>query len=1115
MRYYSVFHYLAHLFLGWCMRRFLGLITAVCLIFTACEKKEPKLFVKRTSSQTGIEFINKLNDSPELNILTYLYFYNGAGIGAADFNDDGLVDLYFTSNLGADKLYLNQGNLKFKDITETAGIIDDQSWSTGVTYADVNADGLLDIYVCKASGYRSLKGRNLLYINQGIGENGVPKFEEKAEEFGLDFSGLSTQGAFFDYDLDGDLDFFLMNHSVHPNRSYGRGSQRTAFDERSGDRLYRNDDGHYKDVSAEAGIFQGKIGYGLGLGISDLNRDGYPDIYIGNDFFENDYLYLNKGDGSFVEIISADPMRLGHTTHYSMGNDLADINNDGLVDIVSLDMLPEDLETYKASGLEFPYATYQYYLLNGYAPQFMQNTLHLNLGDATFSEIGHLSGIAATEWSWSALLADYDNDGLKDLFISNGIKGATNNMDFVNFISNEEIQRSIDRGMTEAEMTLIDKIPETKVANFFYRNTGKLTFEDVSEQWHDPEPSFSHGSIYADLDQDGDLDLVVNNVDEEAFVLENTSANTNNYLQLAFKGLEKNRFGIGAQAEIHANHGSFYGENQSTRGYLSAVPPSLHFGLGTIQKIDSLRVSWPSGKTQLVINPALNQKLVLSESNAAELKENNNPGAYDGSEILDSIIPFVHNDPTSIEFNRNPLVPFASTNEGPALAVADINQDGLDDLFIGGSKRQASVLYTQDQTGNFKSVQQDLFAADEKSEDISSCFFDANGDGWMDLLVVSGGNEYRDGTVLQPRLYLNRNGLLEKDNQQFGNVTINASDVVAVDIDRDDDLDVVISSDMLPWEYGKTPVQYIFENDGNGSFTDLTASAAPEFMEAGNVKDMVWEDLDKNGYPDLIVVGHWMPVKVFMNNGGKLTLKKDSGLQHTNGWWYSVQVADFDQDGDMDIVAGNFGENSLLKATENEPVTLYRMDFDDNGSTETLVTYFSEHRETALASKDELVKQMPFLNKEFLSYKNYAKASLEDLFSNDKLAAAEKKYAYTLGSTYFENDGEGNFTPSKLPTIAQATTIQDIGVEDLNDDGYSDLILVGNNYEISTQLGSMDASHGVILQNDKKAGFSWVQQTAFKVSGPARNLNKITINNKEYFVIGINNGSPSFIPNNN
>ena len=449
------------------------------------------------------------------------------------------------------------------------------------------------------------------------------------------------------------------------------------------------------------------------------------------------------------------------------------------------------------------------------------------------------------------------------------------------------------------------------------------------------------------------------------------------------------------------------------------------------------------------------------------------------------------------------------------MAIADVNQDGLDDLFLGGAKMQASELYLQDNNGNLKSVQEDLFLRDQKNEDLSAVFFDANGDSWQDLIVVSGGNEYKEGTELQPRLYLNNSGALEKDSLQFNNISMNASKVLAADIDLDNDLDIIITADIIPWEYGKTATQYIFENDGRGNFKDVIKNKSPDFTQAGNIKDAVWEDLDGNGYPDLIVAGQWMPVKIYMNSGDKLTLAKDNGLQNSNGWWYSVKTADFDQDGDMDIVAGNFGENSLLKASEDEPVSLYRMDFDQNGSIETLVTYYSEGKETALASKDELVKQMPFLNKEFLLYNNYAKASLEELFSKDKLSAADKKHVYTLSSVYFENDGLGGFIAHKLPTIANATAVQDIAVEDLNKDGYPDLILVGNNYEISTQLGSMDASHGVILQNDKNGGFRWVQNQDFKVSGAARLLNKMKINNKEYFVIAINNGAPIFIPNNN
>ncbi len=1113
IHYSPEFPYLALRFFGWGMVRFFGIITCICLLLIACDRKEPKRFIKLSSAHTGIEFRNALNMTPELNILTYLYYYNGAGVAAADFNNDGKTDLFFTSNQGPDKLYLNQGGMKFLDITAAAGMKDQDSWSTGVTYVDINSDGLLDIYICKASGYRSLAGRNLLYVNQGNDEAGIPIYRENAAAYNLDFSGLSTQAAFFDYDLDGDLDMYLLNHSVHPNRAYGRGTQRNEFDTISGDRLFRNDQGLYLDISEEAGIYQGKIGYGLGLGIGDLNNDGFPDVYVGNDFFENDYLYLNNQDGTFKEIISRDPSRLGHTTHFSMGNDLADINNDGLIDIVSLDMLPENLETYKASGLEYAFPTYQYYLNNGYAPQYMQNTLHLNLGDATFSEIGHLSGIAATEWSWSALLADYDNDGLKDLFISNGIKGATNDMDFVNFISNEEIQRSIDRGMTEAEMSLIAKIPETRVPNYFYKNTGSLQFEDVSKDWLDPQPSFSNGSVYADLDLDGDLDLVVNNVNEEAYILENKTDDSGSFIQLSFKGHETNPHGIGVRAEVYTSTGLHVEENFITRGYLSSMPPVLHFGLGIGAKIDSIKINWPTGQKQILSNISPNQRLTINIEDAV-LNADFLPSRHSSIAVTarDTLIRYNHKDQISIEFNRNPLIPFASTNEGPAMAIGDLNNDNLDDIFIGGAKRQASAFFIQNVDGKFTSHQDSLFVRDEKSEDISAIFFDADNDGWQDLLVVSGGNEYREGEELRPRFYRNKNGIFFNDPDEFQNISVNASKVAAMDFDKDGDLDITISSDLVPWEFGKTPEQYIFENDGTGSFRNITNEFASEFQFCGNVKDINWVDMDNNGFPDLIAAGQWMPVLVFLNSGDKLILQKENGLEETHGWWWSIAATDFDLDGDIDMIAGNFGENSLLKASTSEPVSLYRQDFDNNGSTETLVTYFQQERETALASKDELVKQMPFLNKDYLSYKQYAGASLEQLFGREKLAEAEHKTAYTLASHYFENDGTGRFIARKLPRITQASTIRDISFDDLNADGYPDILLIGNNHEISTQLGSMDASHGLILQNDGNGGLRWVSDRVLHASGPVRNLNKIKIQNKEYYLIGKNNDFPVLIP---
>ncbi|MBT8285921.1 MAG: CRTAC1 family protein, partial [Flavobacteriaceae bacterium] len=665
------------------MKRILRYTVLLSIVFSGCQKSHNKRFEKLSASRTGIQFSNTLTETPELNILNYLYFYNGAGVAAADFNNDNLVDLYFTSNQEADRLYLNQGNFNFLDITEAAGIDNSGNWTTGVTHADVNNDGLLDIYVCKVGKFRNIRGKNLLFVNQGPNKDGIPTFKEDAASYGLDFSGFSTQAAFLDYDLDGDLDMFLLNHSVHPNMTYGKGAQRLQSDPTSGDLLFRNDNGLFHDISEEAGIYQGRIGYGLGIGISDLNKDGYPDIYIGNDFFENDYLYINQKDGTFKEIISEDDMAIGHTTHFSMGNDLADINNDGLTDIISLDMLPEDLETYKTSGLEYPFPSYQYYLKNGYAPQYMQNTLHLNLGNESFSEIGQLAGISATEWSWSVLLADYDNDGHKDAFISNGIKRATNDMDFINFISNEAIQKRLATGMSLEDMAFIEEIPQKKTSNYFLKNTGRLSFEDVTSSWHEKTPTFSNGAVYADLDNDGDLDVVVNNVDEEALILNNlSSGNPNtNFLKISLHGGPKNTFGVGARVMVYAGGSEQLQEQFVSRGFLSAVPPELHFGLGDVNKIDSVKVIWPNGMSQVLPSPDINTRISLSEAEAKDsVRVHYRKDAWEVRlTATQSEIPFRHKEPATLEFDRDPMVPFANTNEGPEISVADVNNDGRED----------------------------------------------------------------------------------------------------------------------------------------------------------------------------------------------------------------------------------------------------------------------------------------------------------------------------------------------------------------------------------------------------------------------------------------------------
>ena len=1070
-------------------------------------QEQQTLFVLKGAKHTGITFNNSLKQTPDLNILNYLYFYNGAGVSAGDFNGDGLVDLYFTSNQGEDKLYLNQGNLTFKDVTVASNLVNDTGWTTGVTHADVNNDGLLDIYVCKVGDHETIRGQNLLYINQGNNSKGIPIFKEQAANYGLDFIGYSTQAAFFDYDLDGDLDMYLMNHSVNPNRSYGKGSKRKIVDSMSGDILFKNENGKYINVSKEAGIFQGTIGYGLGLAISDINNDGYPDIYIGNDFFENDYLYINQKDGTFKEIISEDDTKLGHTTHFSMGNDIADINNDGLTDILSLDMLPEDLEAYKTSGLEHPYPVYQQYLKNGFAPQYMSNALHLNLDGENFGEIANLSGIAATEWSWGALFADYDNDGFKDLFVSNGIQGVTNDMDYINYISNEEIQKNIEQGLSDKDMELIDRLPKKKVQNYFYKNKGGTEFENVTATWGPQIDSYSNGSVYTDLDNDGDLDLVVNNVNQEAFIMENTLKG-GNFLKIQFDGSPKNKFGIGAKAIVFGKNGKSVQENIPTRGFMSAKDNSLNFGVDKDSIIDSIQIIWPQGTFETLKHVKANQILKVSQSNASgdyyATKHNKTTSNYTTLNKLD----FVHKEYPTLDFDRNPLIPFAYSNEGPSISVADINNDGLDDIFISGGKKQASKLYLQDDEGKFKEHQTDIFEEDAINEDIDHVFADIDNDGDLDLIVVSGGNEFTNGKPLQPRLYHNNNGTFLKE-KTLAQVEINASKIDAMDFDNDGDLDLFIASNAVPTQFGEKPKQFLLENDGTGNFKEVTPSFARDLQDVGNIKDFVWKDIDGNGFLDLIVAGHWTPVTIFMNNGEQLSSQKDNGLDNTNGWWNSIELADLDNDGDLDILAGNWGRNTKFSASLEKPITLYINDFDDNGSIETVVTHFHGERETAFASKDELAKQMPFLNKKFLFYKDFAKASLEELFGKDKLEEATKRKVYTLSTSYFENDGNNNFSEKQLPHLVQSSSVNDIYLVKNDKETINEILMVGNNFEISTQLGRLDASHGFLLQNDEHGNVGWKQNLG--ISGAARKIEKITINGKEEFIITMNNDAPAFL----
>ena len=1093
------------------MREFIAFSLLLSLI--SCTTNN-SLFVSLKKNKTQINFQNNLTSTVDLNILNYLYYYNGAGVAAADFNNDGLADLYFTGNQTEDKLFLNLGELQFKDITTEAHINNPFPWTTGVTTVDINNDGFLDIYICKVGKHNAIKGKNLLYLNQGLDKNGIPVFKESASLFGLDIVSLATQATFFDYDKDGDLDLFLMNHSLYPNSNYGKGDTRRQVDEMSGDKLYENKQGTYVDVSTQSGIFQGKIGYGLGVSIGDITNDGYPDIYVGNDFFENDYLYINQKDKTFLDVISKDKTILGHTSHYSMGNAIADLNNDSQLDIVSLDMLPENLTTYKTSGLEFPYQTYQYYLKNGYAPQFMQNTLHYNNGNGTYSETAYLSGIAATEWSWSPIVADYDNDGFKDLYITNGILGATNDMDYINFISNEEIQKQLATEKSQRNLELSKQIPQKKVKNYFYKNNQDKTFKNVTSTWVSHGNSYSNGGTSVDLDNDGDLDLVINNINEDSFVLENTSDQNsqNSYLKIKFKGNSTNIFGIGTTVKAYYQNKVIVEENYTTKGYLSSVEPKIHLGLGDAKVIDSLEIIWSTNAFETLRNIKPNQEIVVYYENALKNYFHNVSEKQSSFFVnKDSIIDFKHKDSQSLEFNRDQIIPYASSNLGPHIAVSDINNDGLEDFFIGGGKSQSSQLFIQNKKGKFTSEQSDIFKNDAIHEDVYAVLFDANGDSFNDLLVVSGGNEFKKGTPLQPKLYINNKGKFKRDSIQFKKIETNASKVSAIDIDNDGDMDISILSNIVPWQFGKTPTQYIFENEGQGNFKDVTLKFGIDFKESGNVTDIVWIDLNEDNFLDAIVVGYWMPIKVFMNDGKKLTLQKNTQLQKTNGWWNSIKANDFDKDGDIDFIVGNWGLNTRLKATSDEPITLYSNDFDDNGTIDPVITYFYQKQETPFASKDELVKQIPFLNKKFLSYKDFAEASFTELLPKDKINGAFKKQVFELGSSYFENQGDNTFKKHQLPFMAQISSVNDIAVDDFNNDGYTDVLLVGNNYNINTQLGKLDASHGLILLNNKKGFFYESLDQDFDISGEARNIDKLSINNEMFYVISINNDVPIFI----
>ncbi len=1090
-------------------------ILSVLLLLSSCktgEKEKNFLFSLLPPSSTGVDFTNQLTETGEFNIIEYLYFNNGAGVAAGDINNDGLTDLYFTSNQNSNKLYLNKGNLRFEDITGKAGVAGHGVWKTGVSMADVNGDGFLDIYVCQVGNYKNLQGRNQLFINQGN-----LTFNEEAHDYGLDFQGFSTQAAFFDYDADGDLDMYLLNHSVHTSRSYGMFTLRFDRDELAGDRLFRNDEAKgrrvFTDVTREAGIFSSQIGYGLGVNISDISNDGYPDIYISNDFHENDYLYINNGNGTFSEKLAES---MGHTSRSSMGNDIGDFNNDGLLDVIVVDMMPDEEKIRKQSASDDDYELYEIKKAHGYNHQFTRNNLQMNLGGGMFSEIGLLAGIYATDWSWSPLFCDVDNDGWKDLFITNGIYRRANDLDYLDFLTGGNRYSPEKDNSNIADSALYSRMPLYPNVNYIYKNNGDLTFTNKAKDWGFNTRSYSNGSACADLDNDGDLDLITNNINEKAYVYRNNAAgkNGNHFLSVALKGNGMNTCGTGARVTLYINGQIQVAEQFTTRGFMSASSDVLHFGLGSVSSIDSMIVRWPDLSVQILKYVPADQVLTLKMSDAVQPAK-----AAETSEssklFLFAQIPgleFSHKEDAYMDFDREHLIPHSLSTEGPALAVGDVNGDGLDDLFAGGAKGQAAQLFVQNKSGSLRSVPVPLFLLDQYTEDTDAAFFDADQDGDPDLYIVRGGNELPIGNpILADRLLINdgKGGFTACEKGALPFISHNGSCVRPGDYDKDGDLDLFLGSRSVPGGYGWPPDLFLLENDGRGHFKDVTDQRMNGLLNAGMVTDAVWMDYDRDGDPDLVVVGEWMKVNIFSNSNGYFTdVTATAGLAETSGWWNCIEVTDLDRDGDLDMIGGNLGLNSMLKASVKEPVEMYLDDFDNNGSLDQIICSYENGTSYPVASLDELTGQLAGLKKKYPMYSDFGGKTARDIFGKNVLEQSTLKKAVLFESCVFLNNGDGTFSISKLPTPVQFSPVRDILVEDANRDGITDLIVTGNHYAVRPSLGRYDASYGwCLLGNaDRKYTALMPVESGLTITGDARKILPIEVLGKKYVVAAVNNG---------
>lgn len=1070
------------------------LLVASLLVLSACKRDAERsasapLFELLSPNATGVKFVNELPEKADFNILNYLYYYNGGGVAAGDIDGDGLPDLYFTSNLGPDRLYLNKGDYKFEDITDRAGVAGPPGWTSGVTMADVNGDGRLDIYV-SAVNYLTMNGRNVLYIN-----NGDRTFTDKTTEFGLDHAGYSTQAAFFDYDGDGDLDMYQLNYSVHTERGISSRPQREVRHPKAGDRLFRNNGNRFVDVSATAGIYGGVEGYGLGVVASDFNVDGCPDLFVANDFQENDFLYLNNCDGTFTESISS---AMGHTSRFSMGVDAADFDNDLKPDLMVVDMLPEREEILKTSANAESFNVYNMKIKAGYWHQFARNTLQLNRGGGKFSEIGYLAGVYATDWSWSPLFADLDNDGDKDLFITNGIYRRPNDLDYINYVGNEAVQASLAKGISADNLKLLQKMPQIPLAKYAYRNNGDLTFTDMAEPWGLAQPGFSNGAVYVDLNNTGALDLVVNNVNAPASIYRSRarSDTSRHFLTVVLRGTGSNTAGIGAKIIVRHGAKMQMAEQMPTRGFQSSVDPRPHFGLGASASVDSLTVVWPDRRFQVLTNVAVDRVLTLSQAEASgryEYERVARPRPVFADVTAQTAIDFRHDENDFFDYNSEPFMPHLLSAEGPALATADVNGDGLDDLYVGGAKWQPGRLLIQRRNGRFRASSEGVFQADSLTEDVDAVFFDADGDGDRDLYVVSGGNEFSGAhEALRDRLYINDgNGKFARSRAALPDFFDNGSCVAAGDFDNDGDVDLFVGSRVVAQSYGATPRSHLLQNDGAGRFTDVTTQRSGGLSEVGMVSSAVWLDYDSDRQLDLIVAGEWMPVRVFRQQNGRFVDRTaEAGLSGTTGWWNTVTAADLNKDGRPDLVLGNLGLNSYIRASAREPARLYVRDFYENGSVEQLLTFYKRGVSYPLAGKDEIVRQMPQLRSKYVAYSTFGASRIQDILGPTELSKAKVLEARELASSIALNNGAGKFTLQHLPIEAQFAPVYAVLADDFDADGHIDLLLGGNFHGVTPVRGRYDASYGLLLRGTGDSRFVPVgmEESGLRIEGQVRGV---------------------------